>query len=69
MEIVQTMHERKRHACSLPESGLSLSRKGGKIRQPAMRHLGANSQDFVAKIVGLFPLLSEISVLTGEFSQ
>jgi hypothetical protein len=63
------MRERKRHACSLPESGLWLSRKGGKIRHSGMRHFGANSQDFVAKIVGLFPLLNEISVLTGEFCQ
>ncbi|MEG1454826.1 MAG: hypothetical protein RSC66_04555 [Comamonas sp.] len=69
MESGQTMHERKRHACSLPESGLSLSRKGGKILQPVMRHLGANSRNFVAKIVGLFPLLNEFSVLTGEFCQ
>ncbi|WP_159913419.1 hypothetical protein [Pantoea sp. 18069] len=69
MENVQTMHGRKRHACSLPESGLWLSRKGGKILQSNMRHLGANSQDFVAKIVGLFPLLMNFSVLTGEFCQ
>jgi len=63
------MHERKRHARSLPESGLCLSPKGGEIWHSGLRHFGANSQDFVAKIVGLFPLLNEFSVLTGEFCQ
>ncbi|MBS7780127.1 hypothetical protein [Acidovorax sp. CCYZU-2555] len=69
MENVQTMHGRKRHARSLPESGLCLSTKGGEIWHSGLRHFGANSQDFVAKIVGLFPLLNEFSVLTGEFCQ